>query len=641
MNLSEDIDGLEEPVWLGYEYDFDFPGEIAVYDGFESDWESMTDSESISSALSTNEFESNSDESSSDSVEVVDNLDVDANSDESNADATNSSQHRLTEEAAAQIDNEPVGHGNETVSDHAAELMDTDCEPSDRIICRVDHPPSTKSKVPSNADASFSEEDGQTCSICFEVLTNAGEHRVTSLKCGHLFGHKCVLTWLKGSGTRCPQCNLKAKKSDIRIIYARSLKVQDTTELNRVLEKLEREKSTRRKAEIEMAQIKIQYEFLKVECSDLRTKIGQYKCADKMDVLPLAANSTSSAVNFIFEKSLEISKDGCCRVLASCEALNMIAVSQPSTNSLFPGYGVKKISVVDFKTSEFIRLHSHPIRDMTFNPGTDGGLLLSVSMDKSIRITSMLGNSVVQTYSYEMPLWSCAWNLDNPCQFFAGTVNGKILLFDTRNTTQHLDIIHGTGSHSPVVSLQYIKRNLSPTFKFSGLLACQLDLCVFHQLRASDAYRPHILPVQGNFTSVNFDSESQHFLLTSRPHLAVKQSRHLLCEMQSVCDVATEESPSIGCNVLRTMMGGRAHKMLSRSKLVSCAGSDPMRLLACAGDETSLSTMVWDVSADKFLTRLSVPSPVLDIASVMSASNQYILFLTEKSLIVNRLECSV
>ena len=34
---------------------------------------------------------------------------------------------------------------------------------------------------------------GQTCSICFEPWSNSGNHRIASLKCGHLFGHKYVL----------------------------------------------------------------------------------------------------------------------------------------------------------------------------------------------------------------------------------------------------------------------------------------------------------------------------------------------------------------------------------------------------------------------------------------------------------------
>jgi len=41
--------------------------------------------------------------------------------------------------------------------------------------------------------------------------------------------------WLKGSGEKCPQCNAKAKKKDVRIIYAKAISVVDTTERDQAL----------------------------------------------------------------------------------------------------------------------------------------------------------------------------------------------------------------------------------------------------------------------------------------------------------------------------------------------------------------------------------------------------------------------
>ena len=40
---------------------------------------------------------------------------------------------------------------------------------------------------------------GDTCSICFESWSNAGKHRVASLKCGHLFGRR----WAEWGGCLC------------------------------------------------------------------------------------------------------------------------------------------------------------------------------------------------------------------------------------------------------------------------------------------------------------------------------------------------------------------------------------------------------------------------------------------------------
>lgn len=60
------------------------------------------------------------------------------------------------------------------------------------------------------------------CSICMEEWTTAGDHRICSLACGHMFGMSCIRKWLQQHEDnigKCPQCNDKAKLSDIRILY--------------------------------------------------------------------------------------------------------------------------------------------------------------------------------------------------------------------------------------------------------------------------------------------------------------------------------------------------------------------------------------------------------------------------------------
>ncbi|PRD29608.1 UNVERIFIED_CONTAM: E3 ubiquitin-protein ligase RFWD3 [Trichonephila clavipes] len=81
------------------------------------------------------------------------------------------------------------------------------------------------SKVLTEAHTNQSlDDDGQTCTICFEPWTNSSEHRLVSLRCGHLFGRSCITRWLKGQSARCPQCNARARKSEIRNIYAKAVK---------------------------------------------------------------------------------------------------------------------------------------------------------------------------------------------------------------------------------------------------------------------------------------------------------------------------------------------------------------------------------------------------------------------------------
>ena len=56
-----------------------------------------------------------------------------------------------------------------------------------------------------------------------------------------------------------------------------------------------------------------------------------------------------------------------------------------------------QINTMDMKTSQFLTLHSKAIRDLCFNPAVDDGILLSVSVDKTVKMTSILSNAQVQT----------------------------------------------------------------------------------------------------------------------------------------------------------------------------------------------------------------------------------------------------
>ena len=50
------------------------------------------------------------------------------------------------------------------------------------------------------------------------------------------FFPSCIDKWLKGQGAgKCPQCNAKSKRADIRVIYAKAVSVVDTTDRDRAL----------------------------------------------------------------------------------------------------------------------------------------------------------------------------------------------------------------------------------------------------------------------------------------------------------------------------------------------------------------------------------------------------------------------
>ena len=72
---------------------------------------------------------------------------------------------------------------------------------------------------------------------------------------------------------KCPQCNAPAKKKDIRNIYAKAIKMIDTTERDRALSELEKERQARKRAEEAEARALLQYQLVKAECERIKTQL--------------------------------------------------------------------------------------------------------------------------------------------------------------------------------------------------------------------------------------------------------------------------------------------------------------------------------------------------------------------------------
>ena len=122
-------------------------------------------------------------------------------------------------------------------------------------------PKKTKSKKRKAAESleSTDSEEGSVCTICFEDWSNSGEHRISSLKCGHFFGFSCIDKWLRGSGNACPNCNEKNTKKDIRVHFVAKLAAIDTSERDRAINDLETTKT-------QLREIQLQYTELSVRC---------------------------------------------------------------------------------------------------------------------------------------------------------------------------------------------------------------------------------------------------------------------------------------------------------------------------------------------------------------------------------------
>ena len=61
--------------------------------------------------------------------------------------------------------------------------------PADTKVEENPKPKAKKRKAVESVDSEDSEE-GSVCTICFEDWSNTGDHRISSLKCGHFFGYR-------------------------------------------------------------------------------------------------------------------------------------------------------------------------------------------------------------------------------------------------------------------------------------------------------------------------------------------------------------------------------------------------------------------------------------------------------------------
>ncbi|KAL3044427.1 hypothetical protein OYC64_012837 [Pagothenia borchgrevinki] len=507
---------------------------------------------------------------------------------------------------------------------------------------------------PAPAPSSSQGEEGDVCSVCFEPWTTAGEHRLSALRCGHLFGFTCITRWLKaqGSAAKCPQCNKKAKRSDIVLLYAPKLRALDNSEQEILKKSLEQEQSLRRKAELESAQYKLKLQVVtnkygqaQQELQELRAmmagRVPVYSSSSSSSSasssLLLGLSQSSRSAQYVFSKAILVSMAGGSRVLSYCEPLSCLLASQPSPHStLVPGCGVKKVSVVNMKASQYVPIHSKQIRGLSFNRQNDS-LLLSAALDNTIKLTSLLTNTVVQTYNAGKPVWSCCWCLDNSNYVYAGLSNGSVLVYDTRDTSTHVQELQPLRSRCPVASLCYVPRAASSSFPCGGLIAGSLEGGCFWEQVNETTYRPHLLPLEtAGCTDIQVETESRHCLVTYRPG---RSNPSLRCVLMSLTRTPQQDSsalPQVSVSPLQSFSAGPSCKLLTKNAVFRSPGGAGG--LVCAGDEASNSTMVWDASSGSLLQKLPADLPVLDISPFSVNGEHFLASLTEKMLKLYRWE---
>ena len=111
---------------------------------------------------------------------------------------------------------------------------------------------STAAPAVRSEDAAPIPLDLENCSICLEPLDPRGEHRAVQLRCGHVFGSRCIDEWLQTDKKqrRCPPCQTKVDKHSQReLCPILGLRVQDGGDEAQLTGTLEAVRSKRQRLE--------------------------------------------------------------------------------------------------------------------------------------------------------------------------------------------------------------------------------------------------------------------------------------------------------------------------------------------------------------------------------------------------------
>lgn len=475
------------------------------------------------------------------------------------------------------------------------------------------------------------EDDGRLCPICLDNWTNTGEHRICALKCGHLFGYKCVIRWLDSQQKKfCPTCKKRVNRSDLRYIYAKKLIAVDTTELDVMKQLLDTAVDEKNRMLVDISKYMCREQLLQQEIVMLKRQVQELSSNTPGAAIQPSSSSSSSCTSAIFndintsmvrlfmDKSLEICRQGGCRVFDAHCAADQIMVSMKSPNNLWAGYGLRKVNITQYKPLAFIPLHTLQIRDICFHPAQNW--VLTVSMDKSFKVSNTDTNTLLYTTSQQMPLWSCCWDADNHHVFYIGTQSGAVVKYDIRNINQPVCTLAVPGDMSPVVSIASIPSTPGGDLPNGGVISCKLNSLWAFENSGSFHVR-HPLPLEGPFVSMKYQPGTKQLLVSSRPNNRIAFSRHTLCTLEKV------NPEKINCNVVHCFQGGGMQKLLSKS----CFLNDRQDYIS-AYQESTKSVYLWSINTGQRVSSIPAQHSVLDLQGIQTNKGNFLVSLTEKKL---------
>jgi hypothetical protein len=152
------------------------------------------------------------------------------------------------------------------------------------------------------------------------------------------------------------------------------------------------------------------------------------------------------------------------RVMASNKSAKLSYISFKSTES---DYGALELDPQDPKNTSYMPIHTSLIKDIKYN---EANIIMTTSLDKSLKFTSTTSNTVTDSISLSLPGWSCCFNPIKEFEVICGLADSQVLIYDRRNTKSFLKkLCSPSVSKTPMHSLLVKTINADQTIYCSNL----------------------------------------------------------------------------------------------------------------------------------------------------------------------------
>ncbi|XP_055610250.1 E3 ubiquitin-protein ligase RFWD3 [Uranotaenia lowii] len=452
-------------------------------------------------------------------------------------------------------------------------------------------PPVPKPTEPAQYD---DDDDGTICSICLDSWTLTGEHRLVSLKCGHLFGYMCIKRWLQDNPMQtrcCATCKTKAHLRDIRHLYAKAVRAVDNSEEIRLRQQVDEEKLKVSKLAGELQVSRMELEVQRTVANELRARLKEYEQrgvgelrtnASLMGEISSGIAKAMRTYKISLDKTIELCREPGCRVMAYGSKRQHLLVSQKSTQNLFPGYSIKFIDVPAFQYSSVLHVSSKMIRDISIDVEDD--LFTAATSERSVKLFSFNNRSVISFTPSDANVWSCAFDQERSKFLYLGTQSGGTYVYDIRNPNQYVEEFRTEGDCSPIINICPV--SASSSIPFGGFLICKLTSCWFFEYTAAQRVESTRLNVDGPFTAMNYCEKTGFIMITTRPSSRHPKARYILAslvKLDSICAL----------HIVHTITGSVVEPNMIRSAQISLDENNTM-VAAYLQDDRQLAT--WSTS---------------------------------------------